>query len=371
MMTRNWALAGAISVATLFLAMGCVKRTERISIAADGRVTMAVEIEGKPNELEGGDAMPTKEAGWDVKRTTKIQELDGKSEETVVLEAKREFEPGATLPETYSTSEDPDAELYVHFPTKVWFEKRGNDTYVHFKRVYAPRAWNFVQFGEDQAFDNDIKVLSKKPVEELTPDDRLRILRAFGNAEASKQLELAEIALKKVAPDHAPDIWLNARSALLTSFDEIDWVSLAAIHASAEKDRGDQLLEDSMMWVHPEDGTTRRVAEDKKNERFEKEHQKIEADAHEAFVNSLKKYGGFNKAKIEAFEKEWTRARKLYDITGATGGHGFEIHVQMPGEIVAHNATSVDDGWCKWEFTGEAFRDRSPELLVTSKLPRK
>lgn len=371
MSTKLWTLAGASLIATCLLTVGCVKRMERITIAPDGRVTIAVTIEGRPNELEGGDAMPSKESGWDVKRTTKIEEHDGKKEETLVIDASQSFEPGAPLPETYAAPDDPDVELYIQFPTRVWMEKRGNDTFVHFKRIYSPRPWNFIQFWETSIFNDDLKKLAQKPVEELTDEDRVKILRAFGSVEAHKQLELAAIALRRVAPDHAPDVWLKAREALLNSYENVNWQALASIHALAEKEQGDQMLEDSIMWVHPEDDMTRRVAEDKKNERFEREHRKIEADGREAFLRSLKEYAGFNRTKVEAFEKEWSRARRHYDITGASGGHAFEVRVNMPGEVIAHNATAVDDEGYKWEFTGEAFRDRPFELLITSKLPRR
>jgi hypothetical protein len=41
----------------------------------------------------------------------------------------------------------------------------------------------------------------------------------------------------------------------------------------------------------------------------------------------------------------------------------------MPGEIVGSNADAVAGDRATWRFGGERFRDRSMELMVSSRLP--
>ena len=42
----------------------------------------------------------------------------------------------------------------------------------------------------------------------------------------------------------------------------------------------------------------------------------------------------------------------------------------MPGEIVGTNADSISHREAKWTFSGERFRDRDLELMVSSRLDR-
>ncbi|MFQ5430862.1 MAG: hypothetical protein ACE5E1_11185, partial [Phycisphaerae bacterium] len=61
-----------------------------------------------------------------------------------------------------------------------------------------------------------------------------------------------------------------------------------------------------------------------------------------------------------------------YEITDELGAHRFRIKIKMPGEVIAHNADhwhEKDEGYLVWEFNGDAFRDRSFALMVTSRLP--
>ena len=48
----------------LIAAAGCIKRSETITIFEDGRLRLAAEIKGDPDDVYNGDAMPTAESGW-------------------------------------------------------------------------------------------------------------------------------------------------------------------------------------------------------------------------------------------------------------------------------------------------------------------
>ena len=70
------------------------------------------------------------------------------------------------------------------------------------------------------------------------------------------------------------------------------------------------------------------------------------------------------------FNKAYERAKLSHAITEQVGGHLFQVEVEMPGRIVAHNADKVDsdNGPAVWEFSGEAFRDRPWEIMITSRV---
>jgi hypothetical protein len=234
--------------------------------------------------------------------------------------------------------------LYTKFPTTLTRERRKDGEYLHFRRVYMPRDWAFVQFWADNHIDDNIKELSEKKPEELTHDERVKLIQAFARVEAYKQIELTQRALKEADDKLKSDHWLLARRALLNVYEEgVDWNEIARRVENLSQDDRDQL--------------------------FEREAERVLDEAHRAFVRSLRDNAGYNEERIAKFEAAYKRAEKHYEITNQLGGHAFEIDVEMPGTIVAHNGDEEEGGTVKWEFDGSAFRDRPCELLVTSRLP--
>lgn len=341
MIGRRLILISAVVLPILF-AFGCVKRKEIITVKPEGAVTVAIEYSGNKGDFDKGDAMPSPASGWKV--TREVKQNEDKKEE-VNLSGERTFSAGEELPQSYAASNDPDAALYLKFPTTLTREKRKDGVYLHFRRVYAPRDWAYVQFWADLGIDDQIKKLGEKKPEELTHDERVQIIKAFAGVEAYKQIELAQRALKECDEKLKPDHWSLARRALLNVYEEgVDWDEIARRVENLSEEERDQV--------------------------FERESQRILSEARQAFLGSLKRDAGYDAEQIARFDKAYARATKYYDITNQLGGHGFEIHVTMPGTIVASNADKTeDDGTVKWEFDGKAFRDRPYELMVTSRLP--
>jgi hypothetical protein len=85
-------------------------------------------------------------------------------------------------------------------------------------------------------------------------------------------------------------------------------------------------------------------------------------------VGELARAAGWDEAQTRAFEAAYEREEKRYNITSDLGSHSFKIRVEMPGEIVAHNGDSEEAGAVEWKFSGEAFRDRPYELMVTARV---
>ncbi|MFH1111184.1 MAG: hypothetical protein V1790_18600 [Planctomycetota bacterium] len=338
---RRFIFLSAVVVLPVLFALGCVKRKETLIVKPDGAVTVTIEYEGDKGDFDKGDAMPSEQGGWKVSRDLRTDE---NKKEEVHLTGERTFKPGEELPGSYAAPNDPDAGLYLKFPTTLSRERRKDGVYLHFRRVYAPRDWAYMQFWADAHIDDNIKKLGEKKPEELTHEERVQIIKAFAGVEAYKQIELAQRALKDTNPAMKPDHWLLARAALLKVYEEkVDWDALAKRHENTPQEDQD--------------------------EQFERESQRILAEAHQAFLGSLHRDAEFDAEHLARFDAGYERAKKYYDITNQLGGQSFEIHVTMPGEIVAHNADTEDDGTVGWGFDGKAFRDRPYELMVTSRLP--
>lgn len=337
-----------LTIGTLAACAGCPFRKERIIVTADGSVLMRLQYEGSAEELERFDALPTRETGWKVNREIKKQDQE-KDEETHVLTAERRFAPGEPLPRNLAKENDPEADLYLDFPTTLTIQDRADGRYFHFRRTYTPRRWAYVQYWHDSNIDNDIKKLGDKPVDELTRDDRLKIVQALAGIEAFTQLEFAKEALAESESELPPEYGLLAGQALLSVYEE------KYDHFRTVFD----LCED--------------LTDDQQEACYEREADRILAEGYDAYIQSLTD-SGLGQDQRDAFHRSYQQAKRYYEITNELGAHGFEIEVQMPGAIVAHNGEKVREGedgkvaHVTWTFDGKAFRDRPVELIVISRV---
>jgi len=321
---------------------GCLRRKETINLQPDGKVSIAVEYVGEPDDFQTADALPSEGSDWRVSCETKVE---GEGKESVMLSGERTFEAGEKLPGRFAAKGDPDADLCLAFPTTIRKVTRPDGVYVHFRRVYTARPWAYVQYWQDRFFDDSVKKIGEKSPEEMTHDERVQLVKAFAGFELLKQVELARAALAESVPDLEQDAWLGARTGLLGVGEEMNW---------------DEFV-DRVITLDAEE----------RDKTFEEESKRLVCDSLAGFRKTLHEAANFSADQKERFETALTRAQKRFTITKETGGHQFEILVHMPGEIVAHNADKIDDdGAAVWEFDGSAFRDRPFELMMTSKLPR-
>ncbi len=341
-------MAGVVVATLLVAGTGCLKRKEKITIAPDGAADIVIEYRGSKQDFGGRDVLPTAAAGWEVTRTTETKRRpDGSDEQEDVLRAEQRFAPGQPLPANFASPADPNAELYTQFPTRLTVEQRPDGTYYHLRRTYAPRRWAHVQYWKHVFINDDIEKLVEKPSESLTTDERAKIFAAFASFEWHRQVELAKAALADAEPNLAPDAWLRARAALRGVYESVAFAQLAARYESMSKEQADAELEE--------------------------EADRFMANAREAFSTSLRGEPAMTEARMAAITAALDRQNLAHDVTSVTGGHNFEIRAVMPGQIVGHNADRMDeqdDGALVWEFSGEAFRDRTHELLATSRLAK-
>ena len=370
--TRIGTTASAASLVLCVLG-GCVLREERITIARDGGVRIELEITGSEEELKSGDAMPSAVGEWKVDRRLEDDD-DG---EKLVVKSSRHIEPGEALPWTLAAPNDPNAELYLDFPTELRVERREDGIYYIFHRTYTPRRWAHTQYWYDVFFDGDIKRLAETPLKELGRDEQREIIKAFASVEAFRQLEFAGAALVDTAEDFPIEDALRARSALLSVYNKFDLLAddnspkafgeamLAPVEprAEGEGDGLDRVIERCEALSDAERDV---CYDDAATELFD--------EAFVAYTASLRDSNEMTNAAVERFERSYKRAKKRHEITDALGGQHFETIVLMPGTIVAHNANEVkrndeeSQTSAEWRFNGNAFRDRTQELWAVSRV---
>lgn len=330
-------LGTGVSILLMGLQTGCLERKETIRIARDGSAAVHVEISGDKADLENGDPLPEKSGPW---RAALTVEKDPDGKERNVLRAERDF-PAGHLPEAFVEERDDRYETALHFPTTVTIDKQSDGVYYHFKRTYQVRQsarYNVVREMDPQLFE-ELKSFGGKDPSELSTEDRTKIIEALRRMESAKQVEFlmaGVAAMEKRWPQH---YGLLARSALLAQYEKFETREIAewlAKPASDERDArinrfGEELLEDGRNAVHE---TLKRL------------------DVPSREIDEF----------FAAMDKEEQRRNVTEDIEDDR----WELHLQLPGELIASNATRVEDGVAIWDFPGKVILDRDHVLMATS-----
>lgn len=336
-------LIATLSVLIAAGTAGCLERKETIRVHRDGGVAMHVEISGDPADFSDSDALPERDSPW---RAADRMEKDPENEkEKQIRVADREFAAGQELPDAYLEPRDEWHDVVLQFPTTVAIDKREDGVYYHFKRIYKARQearYNAIREQNPELFE-EVKSFSGKAPEELSDDQRIKIVTALLVTEAAKQSEFMQAgidAMKEKWPQH---YGLLVRQELMDHYNRIKPAEVAGLLAqpqSAERDArinrlGERTLAEGRESIH-------------------ELLRKLDVPSRE--IDQF-----FDAANIE-------EQRRL--VTEDIGDECWTVEVHMPGRIVASNATSADQSAAVWEFNGKCMNDRDHVLMVTSKVER-
>lgn len=321
----------------LFLA-GCLDREETIQIEPDGSCTLQVQAKGDPNDVRSGDCLPSQATGWDVAETT-TRDAEGK--ETLTLTAKRSVPAGAPLPGSYAPAGDPVEPLALAFPTTIEVERRPEGTYYHFRRVYAGREWNVVEYHRTRLLETDeMKKIAGKDPAKCTPEERAALVRALfdlARNETSTYLHQAGADMKPPLPQQA---FLDALRAAMAPYEK------ATLPAQAT----DLLAR----------GATDEIVA---------LAVQIEEDVKHATEVSLRA-SGLPETTVRAFSDRCAFHRRRREISNDLGDENWLVTVVLPGRVVGHNsldsAVGSETDRVTWKFDGKALFDRDVVLMASS-----
>ncbi len=370
----------------LIAAVGCIKRSETITIFEDGRLRLTAEIVGDPDDVYNGDAMPTAESGWQIEDNI---QTDNEGKKELTRTATREIAAGAEIPDSYATPNSRLDAIALQFPTTVTIEQRADGTYYHFRRIYQRRDFAIVQYLQDRAMESDeAKAITQKEPQDVTDEERMTLARIFVDIAAKRSatyMEQVGLEMQSEIPQHA---LLAARRSALAVYSSDDFM----------KQLTDLLRDDT-----EDEGTA----------------DKLERDLHarltRAATESLRE-SGVRKAVIDEFVDRCSLANDAFEITEDLGDETWFVGVEMPGRIIAHNSfgdssqffhdmlePQKDENVTRhgqveskvavmkngkreivttqhkyesrsskvaWEFDGKALRDRDVVLMATSFVPR-
>lgn len=321
---------------------GCVERKERITIRPEGTVLIEASFSTESfNELYGddGDAVPSLAGGWLVEDSI---EVDDKGKNHYRLKAEAIFPPEVNLPQNYAPLGDTAPDVYLQFPTTLIIEDRDDGTYYHFHRTYVRRSWADLATRRRLLLDEPLKEMEGRKLEDMSPQEQTKVLRAFIDFEAAKIMTFARSAYLEVTPDAPQDHWLYIYEDLMRFKNEVDYNRLLNLMAIPDQEERDTLLA--------------------------QEAQRWENAAADRLQQAIRTYGRYGGSQLKRFLQRYEWHKRYHQISEDLGDDAFEITVAMPGEIVASNADSVSPRQATWKFDGAQIRDRDIELMVTSRL---
>lgn len=338
----NFKVKGAFTALIVSLLLtGCLERKEHITVYEDGTIDWRASFQGEnANDFDNHDAIPTIASGWTVEDEV-VPADNGKQSHTRL--AARRFPGGVDLPSSFAHRGDPMEEAYLQFPTTLRIETRDDGTYYHFARVYQPR---------DYAQTGLLVELAEKEFQKF--GDRLNEGEPLGRSEwrniaeqmVKVSIEKYEIWARKAFVEtqtYAPqDAWLGVVTALDDFRRAVDYDTIATL--------AQQHIE----------------SEDPDNNIFTQLEHEFDRAATDTINRALSEHP--NVQSTSAFRARFAFHKKAWEITEDLNDEKFTIRVEMPGQIVAHNADSRANNIVTWTFGGEFLHDRSIELLVTSRI---
>ncbi len=322
------------------LTAGCLERKESIRVARDGSVALELEFTGDLGDFDTGDAMPQREAGWSVQRNEKTDD-QGKTE--VRLLASLSTACGEPLPDSFAARGDRNRDAALSFPTEVSIEQRPDGTYYHFKRTYQARQYARYAFLQRELETARLKELSAKDSADLSDEERGEFVRALQRIEGLKRAEFAFAAIEQARVGWPQDVGLIAQRAIREHFEQGETPRLTQLLRqpnSEQRDRDIQQLSRELIEQ------TRPVL------RAALERQKIPARQIAAFFDALD--------AVEARDA----------VTEDLADESWKIRLELPGELIAHNADELDEGQLLWEFDAKSLHDRDKLLMATSRVAR-
>lgn len=332
-----------VTLTSALLLTGCLERTERIIVNEDGSVDIQATFKGEqPDDFDNEDRLPKPGGSWIVEESSQPN-TDG--EEVYTRTATRRLPAGAELPSTFGERSEPNGKAYLQFPTTLRIDRRSDGTYYHFARTYEAR--DFAQAGYLQELaDKELQKFGQKSEsgQPLTRSDWRAISEQMVKVAIQKYQVWARQAFVETQPYAPQDAWLGVVTALEQFRRNVDYDTIATL-IQQNVDAGENAQANI----------------------FEQLAGELERSTIDTINSALTSHP--NTSGTSAFRQRMAFHQKAWEVTQDLNDEKFNIRVEMPGQIVAHNGDSRANNVVRWTFGGEFLHDRKIELLVTSKIP--
>ncbi len=336
-------LTGALLGAVVLVAVGCLERTEKITVAADGSAHIEVQIKGDAQALDGPQAFPAAPE-WTIVED-RIDTTDNKLQ--MILRAERDVPYGLALPESFARRGSANYDLDLLFPTSITVRTEGNRTYYEFRRSYTARRF--------AAFDlTGIPMLWDKELEERVLDTGL-----VNASENDRRQYLGQLTQAL-----AYRFWRMNREALahLVQKRVLEPALMDSVATRAAAQFDETITPDFLYGVMQGHDETIALTLDS-----------LEQAASGYFESALRTVAGRSgDALSDQFAEALELIKKEYRIAEMISGQEFAVELQLPGTILTSNGVvEVDEqGKVNWFFKGEDLHDADFPIYALSVVTR-
>jgi hypothetical protein len=315
-----------------------LERKETIRVATSGAVEMRVELFGDPGDFEGGDPLPGTETGWKAEDSFETNDKDERKQRRI---AEKRFGAEDELPDSYAGDDDELREVALRFPTTVERE-RGRDGMLYaFKRVYQAREsarFNYYNELVRAKTDPDGKIGGDP--ESMSPEQLTKLVEGLRMLEGFQRGEYALLAADALADRWPARYGVMLRQSVLGAMAHADVAPVVELLSQPASPERDAQVNDYALRLVDE-------VREALDERL-REFRVPTREAEQFFV---------------AYDREEQRRKISEDI----GDEKWEVRVELPGELIAHNGT-LDDGAVVWTFEGKNINDRDHVIYAVSRL---
>lgn len=333
-------LLGFTTLLVLSLTVGCIERTETITIDEHGDATFDLIFEGDYNQFDKYIALP-KEPDWNI--------IEYKADSTskngkLKLKATQFCRYQAELPRTFATRDDDYKRSRLEFPTMIQVRQEKNRTIYTFKRQYQGRRFMRLHGPKDMRADSD---LENKIIEN----------GIFNVTEKERDQYLGDLAMQYAVLN------FYQLSDLLGDLVLSGYLSTAQkqeIEIQASDYLENKLTPDLLLKIL-----------EKNDSQIENEYDKLREEVQEKFASIASKVAGKDfESKSSQFWSRYDQVMVDNYITEKLGSHTFNINLSMPGEIIQTNGFTEpgEHGKVTWQFTGEDLFDCNLEINAISVL---
>lgn len=379
-------LAWGLMVSLPFTGISCLERHEEITVSEDGTVTIVATFDGNANEFDSPVALPS-EPDWEIVEHKTDTTDDG--DVRIRLKAEKTIPYKQDLPYSYVTSDEPNYDVNLQFPTELDIVHEGNRTVYEFKRTYVARDYAGFNLSTSHFWDQELedRVL-EKGIFDVSEQDRQDYLDQFCFAFAYHHWRFVDITIGelvlagKISPSTHGEIDSHVWNYLE---DQVTPVRMLGI-LGQEEHAIDSALDELQSQVRQNILTIVASYEpyfDASRERVRKlqeglSGEELDADNVRDHVRNMVE-ATVDQAVREAmptdsivfmtvFSAMYDQLSRRYVLTERIGAHGFSVELHMPGTIIIGNGLKdpQDPTHIEWSFKGEDLRDRAITLHAVS-----
>jgi len=322
---RNY-LVTAICIASVFLS-GCFERKEEITISEKGDAFIRTLFGGDAAAAPPVSELPNKKA-WTIKKweTTKNE---GNTE--LEIDAEMNIPYGKSLPDRYNTDDKTDRGL--RFPTSIKTSREGSRTFYEFTRRYQSRKYDPYEIFNESIDEKLEEKIFNEGIFNVTQKEQIQYLNQLIPALRLSQLRYIYDVLGLMVFNN--DISQDLRRKMMESArDKVD--------ATFTPHRFKEILA--------------RIDEETISREIDLISKEMDMLFASVFKNHIQTDDG---NLLNKFSKLLENERQTRAMTDNINGHGFEITLTMPGQIVVTNGIfdgeSLDS--VSWKFSGNDLND--------------